>query len=170
MSNQLDNYFAEFILNGFAVIKDTNILEMFDNTDYGDILNVELIPDSLEYEVKYNQKQKNFLNSISKYIKLTYLDNYIKTEQVSANIWSGVDDGSLKWHCDDREGQDFCFLYYFDTMIDDGALHFKSVEKELSIYPEAGTLVWLNLTNKYLHKADRSNRQRRVMNLEFKMI
>ena len=173
MSNPQNNFFLNYLIHGFFFIEDDTILKMFKEIDnFGEIVDVENISDNIDYIPEYTEIQNKFLQDVQNYLEEKYINQNLKTLNVSKNIWSGVDNGSLIWHNDYLEGQDFCFLYYLDTMVSDGALHFKSIKENQSVtlYPKEGTLVWLNLTNKYFHRADRSSKQRRVINLEYKIL
>lgn len=173
MSKPQNDFFLDYMIYGFSYIQDDTILKMFKSIDnFGEIVNVENMSDDEEYTPEYNIIQNKFLQDVQNYLEEKYINENLETLNISRNIWSGVDDGSLEWHNDYLEGQDFCFLYYLDTMLFDGALYFKSLitNENRILYPKEGTLVWLNLTNKYLHKADRSSKQRRVINLEYKIL
>lgn len=82
--------------------------------------------------------------------------------------WEGVNLGSTFWHNDSIENFDFNALYYFDDTYEDigGSIEFKFGEKEIKIFPKINDLILINQSGKFLHKASKSNKQRRVFNIE----
>lgn len=164
MLNQKDNFLTDFIIQGISTIRDCEILNKFNSIEYGEIVDVSKPFTGYEY----NQHQKEFLNYVSTYIQDEYMSTFRPATLVSINLWNGVDDKSLDWHIDNKRGQDCCFLYYLDTVQVGGELEFKSQNEHVSIQPVAGTLVWLSQSDKYRHRAKRSEKTRRVINVEFK--
>lgn len=164
---QIQQFITDFLIEGFSVIKDLNPLYNFTCTN---LVNVESI-DDIDYIAQYTNEQNEYLKYFSEYIETNYISKIFSNYTcLTKNMWDGVDSKSCEWHNDNKEGQDSCFLYYIDSssLETGGALYFKNDQKEYKIYPASGTLVWMKQSPVFLHKADRSIKQRRVIHLEYK--
>lgn len=163
--NMLKNEFVtDYLINGISYIKDYTILDWFSQINFGKIANVSTDQSFKEY----TETQKLFLAKVSEYLYNNYVLKFRVAELISCDIWDGVDDYSLDWHVDNKNKQDFSFLYYLDDS--DANLYFMDTESgiESCVSIEAGTLVWLNQSSKYRHKAERSTQKRRMINVQFK--
>jgi len=164
MIQQKNEFLTNYIINGVSVMKDELILKKFDEIQYEPIINVSDSP----FKITYTNSQKDFLNFFANYVYTEYVSPFRPANIVSANLWDGVDKKSLEWHVDNGYGQDCSFLYYLDDCLHDGYLEFKNEKEEFTIHPTSGTLVWLNQSDKYKHRASRSRTRRRIINVEFK--
>jgi hypothetical protein len=92
-----------------------------------------------------------------------YVDKYFSEYHVKKRrIWKGVNEDATFWHNDLREGPNCFFLLYFSNMekINEGAVYFKSGKKEFKIYPKPGTLIAVNCSENFFHKADFTDKER----------
>lgn len=164
---QKDEFITNFLMYGFSTTIEKCLLKGF---SFENLINAQAI-DGLEYITEYTEEQKKYLLKFRTYIEQNYVSRiFTNYTCLSENMWDGVDNKSCGWHNDNKEGQDSCFLYYIDNSSEKvgGALYFKNDIEEYKIYPKSGTLVWMSQQSNYLHRADRSTRQRRVVHLEYK--
>lgn len=160
MRDQLDN----FLTKGYARFNEKNLLDLSKFV----MTNVE-VQDKLIEDTDPEQQQE--MRDFVKYIS----DNYVKPIWPNAQVtyygvWDGVDEGSTTWHNDAVEGFDFNVLYYYDNTDENvgGSVEFKYDGGEDIIYPIAGDIVFINQNGKFYHKANRSEKQRRVATIEYK--
>jgi hypothetical protein len=94
-----------------------------------------------------------------------------KFQKIECSMWTGVDSGSLHWHNDwkDKQGMNSNILLYLDSLSEKtgGALHVRGPLSEKTIYPRRGLFVWLNQSPRFLHKADRTSSQRRIVGFDY---
>lgn len=164
-------FYEDFLIKGFCVIEKSNLINYFKNFEDYKMKNCELFEEE-NYEDFIPPKILSVLKNVQQKIAEKHLkkifNSYIPT---SVGVWDGVDSGSQKWHNDRNEGKgvDCNFLLYFDDMEEEtgGALYIKGPLSEEKIYPKRDMLIWLNQSEKFLHKADRSLKQRRLASFEF---
>jgi hypothetical protein len=164
---QTHEFITEFLINGISTTQDIDLLQDFNFTPLVNVADI----DGMDYSISYSDQQINFLNRFSSHIENNYIGQLFTTYVcLDKKMWDGVDSKSLEWHNDSKTGQDSCFLYYIDDCNEEvgGALYFKNETEEYKIYPKAGTLIWLSQNPKYLHKAEQSTKQRRVVHLEYR--
>lgn len=163
--------YEDFLIKGFCVIEKSNFIKYFKNFEDYKIQNCELFEEK-NYETFIPTDVLLILKEVQQKIAEQHLKK-IFTSYIPANVgmWDGVDSGSQKWHNDRNEGKgvDCNFLLYFDDMKKEtgGALHVKGKLSEEVIYPKRDMLIWLNQSEKFLHKADKSLKQRRLASFEF---
>ena len=165
---QTDDFINEFLISGISTTVDKTLLSEF---TFDELINVSDIEHVYDYDVSYSEQQIQFLEKFASHIESNYIGKLFHTYKcIDKKMWDGVDEKSLHWHNDSKNGQDSCFLFYVDDCdeITGGALSFMRDFKEYKIYPKAGTLVWMSQNPNYLHKAERSNKQRRVVHLEYR--
>jgi predicted 2-oxoglutarate/Fe(II)-dependent dioxygenase YbiX len=163
--------YENFLTEGCCIIHQSNLIKHFKNIEDYKIENCEIFEEK-EYE---SYIPKNVL-SILKKVQIKIAEKHLKKIYNSftlgnVGIWDGVDFGSQQWHNDSNEGKgvDCNFLLYFDDMSEKtgGALYVKGPFGEQKIYPKRDMLVWLNQSEKFLHKADTANTKRRLASFEF---
>lgn len=160
MKDQLDN----FLTKGYARFNELGLLNLskfvMTNVEVQDKLVEDKDPEQqLELKNFIDYITKNYVNPIWPNAEVTYY-----------GVWDGVDEGSMTWHNDAVEGFDFNVLYYYDSTDEDvgGAVEFRYNGGEDIIYPKAGDIVFINQNGKFYHKANRSEKQRRVATIEYK--
>lgn len=162
----MKDQFENFVTKGYAIFLDPGIIDL----SKFNITNVETAKDLQDIT---NLEEKTLLQQFVDYVS----DNYVKTvypnfEVKYANVWNGVDEGSMCWHNDHVEGFDFNVLYYYDSMSElvGGEIEFKYPNGEDKIYPQSGTLVFINQNGQFQHRANRSTISRRVASIEYKIL
>lgn len=160
-----------FLLKGFCVFENTNLISQFYEIENYKIEDCNVLEcDDLEKHMP--KKVVDVLKDVQKKIGDTYISKlYDNWKPMSVGMWDGIDEGSEKWHNDSNEGMSFNFLLYFDDMFPTtgGALHVKGPQSEEIIYPKRDMLVWINQSEQFFHKADKSHAQRRLASFEYKL-
>jgi hypothetical protein len=162
MIKQFDN----FLTKGYAVFLDPNLIDL----TVFKVTNVEIEKDLPEIT---DLIEKQLLCQFVDYVSSHYVNTVYNNFQVMcANVWDGVDAGSMTWHNDNVEGFDFNVLYYYDSTSEDtgGEIEFKHPSGEDKIYPQAGNLIFINQASQFQHRANRSSTSRRVASIEYKIL
>jgi hypothetical protein len=159
-----------FFVKGYVRLHEPDLLSILDISDMelidvevnDDVEDVEPPPRTPEQLARFDAA-RDYL--IEKYVRPLFSEFTF----LSGNVWSGVDSGSAKFHNDSAEGQNCCFLVYFDDMSEEvgGALHVKYPGGVDTVYCQRGDVIWLNQQTKFLHKADRASVLRRLACFEF---
>lgn len=158
--------FENFVTKGYAVFTDPGIIDLSKFV----ITNVEFAEDL--YDITDHEEQQHlekFINYVSEHYVKTVYPNF-RVEY--ANVWDGVDAGSMNWHNDHVEGFDLNVLYYHDSTSPEtgGEIEFKYPGGEDKLYPKSGTLIFINQNGQFEHKANRSTVNRRVASIEYKIL
>lgn len=160
------NGFEKFFIDGFLIFENANLLAVSDFT----FVNVEKDERSLLPSTK---AQDDLIIAYISRIQDGYLSKmFPATWCVGYSLWDGVDSGSMCWHNDHDEGFDLNVLYYFDTQTPNtgGQIEFKNQTTEHTFYPLANSIVFINQSKQFFHRAYRSTSARRIVSAEFKVI
>ncbi len=172
--------FFNYISDGLYQMHSDEIINILDIDTFGDIVDVdEFIDDKNKstlfngiYASDYSDDQKNRLTKLRQYVESTVLEPYT-VQTAECGIWDGVDEGSRKFHNDNQFGGMNCsVLCYFDDTSPEtgGALYVAPTferDKYVKVYPKKGTIVLLNQSKSFCHKADPSINRRTVVGFDY---
>jgi len=164
----------EFVVNGYCKTTYDNVDDIpIDDVSLDICLDHVLIPSTLSDN--YKSSIDNLVSEVVSVLRNTYSQvTTFKYDQHSPyNVWDGVDSDSAKWHNDGNEGGDvFMLLYLDDVPKEAGGLLSIKMNDEIvkEFYPQKGEIVFISNEPNVLHKAERANVQRRLINLTFDCI
>jgi hypothetical protein len=160
--------YTDFFTKGFCFIENSGLTNYFGNIDNYNIKDSFDMGD--EPKLGDNPTELNeILLQVREKIVHEHLTKIFKNyTPLSYFIWDKVDSVTSDWHTDN---QDCSFLLYFDDTDEftGGALSVKDYQNEYKIYPKKDMLIWLNQNKKFLHKAENSNKKRRLAIFQFNL-
>jgi hypothetical protein len=155
----------DFLINGFATgLVPLDLLTPFNNTYFPDC--------NIDCDYVFPEEVINLLTPVCDWLKINYLETLFADYRVHyIGAWSGVDEGSARWHNDWIDGDPFNtnILVYLDPPLENyiAVRNILDPDSETKIYPEVGQFVWINQQKHIQHKAQHTAGPRRLLCFEF---
>ena len=163
--SNLTSYFTDgyFMDNLFTCTPSVN-LTIFDAFNFTDSLNEE--------DLNIDPFAKELLNDMHQYFAKKWIELIFVDYELKVNgMWSGVDEGSMKWHNDFEDGDPFnsnILVYLNDTDDKENNIQVRTNKGPGTIlHPQRGDFVWLNQSSCFEHKASHNSGTRRLLSFEF---